>query len=106
MNTVKVVIDSKPYSKWSEAGASETHKPQHLPPKQNYVGYWTFFEDPNLRGEFKLATNLYVPFPEKPEQVTAQTLKGWVGQEADKAPFYPDPELGLPPDAIWIPYTC
>jgi hypothetical protein len=103
---VKVVIDTKPYSKWSDAGASNKNKPKEKPPQENYVGYWTFFENPAIPGPNKLETNLYVPFPDKPKQVTDATLDLWVKQSPAQAPFYPDPALGLPEDAVWIPYSC
>lgn len=103
---VVVVIDREPYSKWSDAGASESYKPNLVPPEENYVGYWAFFENPQIPGPHKLVTNMYVPFPERPQEVSEKTLSLWVEQNPARPPFYPDPALGLPQDAIWIPYSC
>lgn len=86
-DAVAIVIDPEPYSQW----AVMSQQPPPPPPTQNYAGYWIINDPPNSIG-------LYVPYPERPAEVTNPELTNWVNQDPSCEPFLPS--------TVWIPYTC
>jgi hypothetical protein len=62
------------------------------PPGPPYVGHIQEGVDPIL--------TLYIPYPQRPSQVTSEELTTWVDSKIDSAPYSPF-EISQ-----WIPYSC